>query len=90
MLREGRGDRRAAIKYMKALIKDSEYAEYAGRAGEFMQLFPGNDFTQTDVLMAYEQFESWCLNKNVLHAYNYDMSQEFMLDRDESAESPHD
>ena len=90
MLREGRGDRRAAIKYMKALIKDSEYAEYAGRAGEFMQLFPGNDFTQTDVLMAYEQFESWCLNKNVLHAYNYDMSQEFMLDRDELAESPHD
>ena len=45
------------------------------------KLFPGNDFTQTDVLMAYEQFESWCLNKNVLHAYQYDLSQEFMLDR---------
>lgn len=90
MLREGRGDRRAAIKYMKTLIKDSEYAEYAGQAGEFMKLFPGNEFTQTDVLIAYEQFESWCLNKNVLHAYNYDMSQEFMLDRDESTESSYD
>lgn len=90
MLREGRGDRRAAIKYMKALIQDSEYAEYAGQAGEFMRLFPGNDFTQTDVLMAYGQFESWCLNRNVLHAYHYDLSQGFMLDRDEAAESSYD
>lgn len=90
MLREGRGDRRAAIRYMKALIKDSAYAEYVGQAGEFMKLFPGKEFTQTDVLMAYEQFESWCLNKNVLHAYNYDMSQEFMLDRDGSTDSSYD
>lgn len=90
MLREGRGDRRAAIKYMKALIKDSEYAEYAGQAGEFMKLFPGNDFTQTDVLIAYEQFEAWCLNMNVLHAYNYDLSQVFLLDRDETKESSYD
>ena len=90
MLREGRGDRRAAIKYMKALINDSKYAEYAGQAGEFMKLFPGNDFTQTDVLMAYEKFESWCLNRNVLHAYNYDLSQGFMLDRDEKRESSYD
>ncbi|MGO4864372.1 AAA family ATPase [Ligilactobacillus ruminis] len=90
MLREGRGDRRAAIRYMKALIKDSAYAEYVGQAGEFMKLFPGNEFTQTDVLMAYEQFESWCLNKNVLHDYNYDMSQEFMLDRDGSTDSSYD
>lgn len=90
MLREGRGDRRVAIKYMKALIKDSEYAEYVGQAGEFMKLFPGNEFTQTDVLMAHEQFESWCLNKNMLHAYNYDMVQGFILDRDESTESSYD
>ena len=90
VLREGRGNRRAAIKYMKALIKDSEYAEYAGQAGEFMKLCPGNDFTQTDVLIAYEQFEAWCLNKNVLHAYNYDLSQGFLLDRDETKESSYD
>lgn len=90
MLREGRGDRRAAIKYMKTLIKSSEYAEYDGQAGEFMKLYPGNDFTQTDVLMAYEKFESWCLNKNILHAYNYDMSQRFMLDRDETTKSSYD
>lgn len=90
MLREGRGDRRTAIKYMKALIKDSEYAEYSGQANEFMKLYPGNDFTQTDILMAYEQFEAWCLNKNVLHAYNYDLSQDFMLDRNETGESPYD
>ena len=87
ILREGRGDRKAAIRYMKTLIKNSEYAEYAGQAGEFMKLYPGNNFTQTDVLMAYEKFESWCLNKNIFHAYNYDMSQRFMLDRDETTES---
>lgn len=90
MLREGRGDRRAAIKYMKALIKDSEYAEYAGQASEFMKLFPENDFTQTDVLMAYEQFEAWCLNKNVFYAFSYDLSQAFMLDRDKTRESSYD
>ena len=90
ILREGRGDRKAAIKYMKTLIKSSEYAEYAPQAGEFMKLYPGNDFTQTDVLMAYEKFEAWCLNKNILHAYNYDMSQRFMLDRDETTESFYD
>ena len=90
MLREGRGNRRAAVQYMKALIKESEYAEYSGQADEFMKLYPGNDFTQTDILMAYEQFESWCLNKNILHAYNYDLSREFMLDRNESTESSYD
>lgn len=90
MLREGLGDRKAAVKYMKALIRDSEYAEYAGQAGEFMKLFPGNEFSQTDVLMAYEQFGPWCLNKNVLQAYHYGLSQDFISDRDETAKSSYD
>lgn len=88
MLREGKAGRKAAIRYMEALISDSDYAEYADQAEEFMQLFPGNEFTQTDVLMAYDQFESWCLNKNVLKAYDYDFSEGFMLDRDEEEISP--
>ena len=62
-LKEGKGDRKAALCYMKKLIKASEYAKYAGQANEFMKLFPGNEFTQTDVLEAFEQFEPWCLNK---------------------------
>lgn len=37
--------------------------------------------------MAYEQFESWCLNKNVLQAYDYNIAEDFMLDRDENMES---
>ena len=90
MLREGRGDRKAAVRYIRTLIKESEYAEYAGQADEFMRLFSGNNFTQTDVLMAYEKFESWCLNKNVFHAYDYDLSQGFMLDRDVEDESPYE
>ena len=85
-LSEGTGDRKAAVKYMKQLIKTSEYAEYANQAGEFMKQFPEEEFTQSDVLMAYEQFDSWCLNKNILKAYNSDIAESssgFMLDRDE-------
>ncbi len=87
MLREGTGDRKAAVGYLKELIKKSEYAKYAKQANEFMKLFPGAKFSQTDVLMAYEQFESWCLNKNVLQAYDYNIAEDFMLDRDENMES---
>lgn len=90
ILREGKGDRKAAIRYMKTLIKNSEYAEYAGQAGEFMKLYPGSNFTQTDIFMANEKFGPWCLSKNILHAYNYDVSYNFLLDRDETTESSYD
>ena len=89
-LKEGKGDRKAAIKYMKSLIKGSEYAQYAGQAGEYMKNYPGDEFTQTEVLDAFEKFETWCLNKNVLQAYNYDFSDTFMLERDEAAEPAYD
>lgn len=90
MLREGNGDRHAATNYLKALINGSEHAIYAQQAGEFLKQYPGGDFTQTDILQAYEQFESWCLNKNVLQAYDYNLSDEFMLDRNENTESSYD
>ncbi|MBR1598715.1 MAG: AAA family ATPase [Lachnospiraceae bacterium] len=86
-LREGKGDRRAAVNYMKQLIKESDYSDYAGQANEFMKQFPEETFTQTDVLKAYEGFDSWCLNKNVMQAYNYDNKDIFMLDRDDNASS---
>lgn len=86
-LREGTGDRRAAVRYMKSMIEHSEYAAYAGQAKEYMKQFPGNVFSQTDVLMAYEQFEAWCVNKNMLQAYAYEASDNFLLDRDENTES---
>ena len=90
MLREGFGDRKAAISYMSKLIKSSDYAQYAGQAREYMKLYPGKQFTQTDVLNAYEQFDAWCINKNILHAYDYDLSDEFLLDRDVHAKSSYD
>lgn len=90
MLREGKGDRRAAVNYLKALIKESEYPSYALKAGEFLKEYSGAEFTQTDILQAYEQFESWYLNKYVLQAYDCDCVDEFMLDRDECEESPYD
>lgn len=90
MIREGKGNRKAAISYMKELIKTSEYSQYSGQAYEFMKLFPGNEFFQTDVLMAFEQFEPWCLNKNVLQAYDYSFPDVFALDRDENTESSYE
>lgn len=90
MLREGSGDRDAATCYMKALIRNSEYSKYAKQAKEFMGLYPEEKFSQTDVLMAYEQFETWCINKNILQAYNYECGEDFLLDRDENIESHYD
>ena len=90
MLKEGTGDRKAAVVYMKNLIKASEYSKYANQAGEFMARFPGDEFSQTEVLMNYEQFESWCINKNILKAYDFDFSDDFMLDRSECEESPYE
>ena len=87
MLREGTGDRRAATNYLKALIKQSEYAKYAKQASEFLKQYPGDNFTQTDILQACEQFETWCVNKNVLQAYDYNLSEDFILDRNENKES---
>lgn len=89
-IQEGKGDRKTAVSYMKKLIKASAYSRYAGQANEFMKLFPEKEFSQTDVLMAFERFESWCLNKNVLQAYDYSLSDTFMLDRDEDTESSYE
>lgn len=89
-LKEGTGDRNAAVKYMKGLIKGSEYAKYARQAAEFMEQFPGTKFTQTAVLNAYEQFESWCINKNIMIAYDFGSDDDFFLDRDENMASAYD
>lgn len=86
-LREGSGNRKEALRYLKSLINSSEYAKYSSQACEFFKQYPGSVFTQTDVMLAYEQFESWCLNKNFLQAYADDLRNEFLLDRDENAES---
>lgn len=90
MLAEGTADRKKAVSYMKELIKGSEYAEFVGQAGEFMKQFPGNEFSQTDVLRAYEQFEPWCLNRNIVQAYNYHSLDDFTLDRDSRSESSYE
>lgn len=89
-LKEGTVYRKAATSYLKSLIKKSEYARYANQANEFMKQYPETKFTQTDVIRAYEKFEMWCLNKNVLSAYNLDTDSDFMLDRDENATSAYD
>lgn len=83
-LKEGSADKKAATCYLKYLIKKSEYAKYTNQAGEFMKSFHETKFTQTDVMKAFEKFEIWCLNKNILRAYDLDDDSGFMLDRDEN------
>ena len=82
-LKEGTGNRKAALKYMKGLIKNSEYSQYANQAAEYMKYYPGDKFSQTDVLIAFEQFGPWCINKNILKAYDFDPQEGFKLERDE-------
>ena len=86
-LREGTGDRKMAINYLENLIKESEYQKYADQADTFMQAYPGDTFTQTDVLTAFEKFEPWCINKNIVNAYNYSLTDIRYLDRDENVTS---
>lgn len=90
VLREGTGDRKAAVAYLEELVRNSEYSQYTHQVGEFMEQYSEDTFSQTDVLMAYEQFGAWCINKNVLHAYHYDPSGDFFLDRDENVVSAYD
>ncbi len=89
-LREGKGDRKNAVKYLKNLISASEYSEYATQAGEFLKQFAGDEFTQTDVLSALDRFGPWCINRNVFKMYDFDVSEGFMLDRNEMGESAYD
>ena len=83
-----RDSRKAAVNYLKRLIQASDYSQYANQAREFMKQFPGETFSQTDVIRAYEQFEPWCMNKNILQAYHNNLLDDFMLEREKGTESP--
>ena len=89
-IREGSGDRKKAVEYLKSLIDASDLAQYVDQADEFMATMPEEVFSQTDVLEAYEKFEPWCINKNVLKAYSFNVNEEFTLDRDENGKSSYD
>lgn len=81
-LREGKGSREDAEKYLKHLIRDSEVSGYESQAGEFLDTFKQSEFTQTDVIRAFESFESWAVRKNILKSYGLEAEEGFMLDRD--------
>ena len=89
-LREGTMNRKSAIKYLETLITNSEFSSFSYLAKEFLEQFAGNNFTQTDVLQFYEQFDAWCLNKTMLNAYDHNLSSNFMMDRDSNTVSHYD
>ena len=86
-LREGKGSRKAAVAYLRTLIRKTEHSKYAKDANLFFKDFAGDEFSQTDVLEAFERFEPWCINRNMSGIYSCDPMKEYMSDRDESASS---
>lgn len=90
LIKEGKGDRERAIQYLKELILKAEYAKYAEQAEEFMKEYPRECFYQSDILEAYEKFETWCINKNEVKAYQNCGFDEFFLERDYGTESAYD
>lgn len=81
-IREGKGNSEDAEKYLKLLIENSDFSGYAGQADEFMKTIPETTFTQTDIIQAYEDFESWCMRKNFLKSYDLEADEGFFIDRD--------
>ena len=81
-IREGKGNTDDAGKYLKFLIGNSDFSRYAGQADEFMKTMPEKSFTQTDIIQAYEDFESWCMRKNFLKSYDLEQDEGFYIDRD--------
>lgn len=81
-LKEATCSKKDAMTYLKKLIKESPYSKYVKQAGTFFQTFQGEDFSQTDILEAFEKFEPWCMNHNIFGTYGYHFEDEFSLDRD--------
>ena len=86
-IKEGKGNRKAATQYLKSLVNSSECESYAKYINEFMNLYTGDEFTQTEIIEAQERFEPWCINKRQSGIYGFDTSDSFMLDRDDDTES---
>lgn len=86
-IKEGTGTRDNAIDYLKSLIKESEYSKYANQAGEFLENYRGNKFTQSDVIDAFHKFGPWCINRNFYGTYNYNISEDICLARDDDTET---
>ncbi len=84
-LKEGKGNRKAATQYLCTLISASEHPERTKYAKEFMKTYDGDQFSQTDVIEAYERFEPWCINKLLKGNYRFNTSEDFMLDREDGS-----
>ncbi len=89
-IREGKGNVRDAVDYLKLLIGNSDFSKYAGQAAEFMATIPKDEYTQTDIIKAYESFESWCMRKNLLKSYSLESGEDFFIDRDQDSGSAYD
>ena len=88
-LKEGKGGKKEAERYLRKLILNSENKEYVSYSKEFMKTLSQGEFTQTDVIDAFEKFEPWCMNKKMQGIYDYNLSDDFYLDRNEESISPY-
>lgn len=83
-IREGKGNRKAAENYLKSLIKNSVLSPYETQAGDFLDTLNQGEFTQSDVIKAFESFESWVIRKNILKSYKLEDEEIFSLERDDN------
>ncbi|MBR1597934.1 MAG: AAA family ATPase [Lachnospiraceae bacterium] len=89
-LKEGKGDKNAAEKYLRTLVKKSELSTYVSSVKEFMKQYKKEQYSQTDVLDAFERFEPWCLNRKMKGMYSFDPEGKLLLDRDTDEISSYD
>ncbi len=83
-IREGKGKRKEAESYLKNLIRNSAFSSYEDQAGEFLDTLNQGEFTQSEVIKAFDSFESWAIRKNVLKSYKPDDDGVFTLERDDN------
>ncbi|MBE5922900.1 MAG: AAA family ATPase [Lachnospiraceae bacterium] len=89
-LKEGKGDKKAAEKYLRNIVKKSELSADAASVKEFMKQFPKKQYSQTDVLDAFDRFDTWCLNRKMKGMYSFNQEENFLLDRDVDEISSYD
>lgn len=87
-IKEGLGDKASAEKYLKSLVKSSEYSRYASDVNKFLKSYRNNSFSQGEVLDCMDKFESWCVNHNNISGYNNSNATELLFGHEEYITSP--
>ncbi|MCQ2522208.1 MAG: AAA family ATPase [Lachnospiraceae bacterium] len=87
-IKEGYGDRRAAEDYLRALVEASAFSAHADKVNAFMNSQKAVSFSQSDILEAMDQFETWAVNQDASGAYSFRNVGELLLGHEKYVSSP--